>query len=83
MIPNPKTLIAYGIANGWIKKSDPVQTDLFRDKRRAQVRECMRRTRAKRYAQGLNAEGKKRVKEENVVVLCCNLEMAWKDEFND
>jgi hypothetical protein len=43
----------------------------------------MRRSRAKRYAQGLNAEGKKRVKEENVLVLCCNLERAWKEEFHD
>jgi hypothetical protein len=75
------TLVAYGIANGWIKKSEPVKTDLFREKRRAQVRECMRRARAKRYAQGLNAEGKKRFKEENVLVLCCNLEREWKREF--
>jgi hypothetical protein len=80
MIPKPQTLVAYGIANGWIKKSEPVQADPFLDKRRTQVRECMRRARAKRYAQGLNAEGKKRVKEENVLVLCCNLERAWKEE---
>ncbi len=81
MNPNPQTLIAYGIANGWIKKSvpNPVTPDL--EQKRTIIRESMRRLRAKRYAQGLNAVGEKRVRRENRAVLCENLKREWDSEF--
>ncbi len=74
-------LIAYGIANGWIKKSVPTPVTPDLEQKRTIIRESMRRLRARRHAQGLTSHGTERVRRENVPVLCSNLKRAWKEEF--
>lgn len=76
------SLIQYGIAHGWIKPAPPPPIiSVDRELKRAKIREAMRRLRAKRYAQGLNALGQKRQRLESRKVMVDNLKRAWAEEF--
>ncbi len=55
--------------------------DAYSVMRRTETRLSMRRLRAKRHARGLTSAGRPRKKMENRAVLCENLKLAWKDEF--
>lgn len=81
MNPTPQTLVAIGLANGWLKKPSPVQVTPELAQKRTTIRDYMRRLRAKRHAQGLTSHGTERVRVENRAVLCANLKRAWEEEF--
>jgi hypothetical protein len=68
--PTPQSLVAIGLANGWLKKPVPVPVTPELVQRRSLIRESMRRLRANRHAQGLTSVGTERIKKVKVYVLC-------------